>query len=154
MESESKQSKKYMPCLARFILLCFASLVTSIIFLDILLTPDFALTPVCIFLAVFVIELCFIISAIFKWNSPVYIDEEKIEQKQFGKIKTIYYSEIDNIKRTGRSYRIPWIITIRKNKEKISFEDASKVYDKFCELCTNEEIMNQLKKMFKYRDWN
>ena len=151
---ESKQSKKYMPCLSRFISLCFASLVTIIILLEILFTPNFKLIPVYIFLTVFVVNLCFIIFAIFKWNSPVYIDEEKIEQKQFGKIKTIYYSEIDNIKRTGRSYRIPWIITIRKNKEKISFEDASKVYDKFCELCTNEEIMNQLKKMFKYRDWN
>ena len=143
-----------MPCLSRFISLCFASLVTIIILLEILFTPNFKLIPVYIFLTVFVVNLCFIIFAIFKWNSPVYIDEEKIEQKQFGKIKTIYYSEIDNIKRTGRSYRIPWIITIRKNKEKISFEDASKVYDKFCELCTNEEIMNQLKKMFKYRDWN
>ena len=151
---ESEQDKKYRPCWERCIAICVASIITNVIFLDILFVFKFKLGCVCIFLVNIVVCLYFIIFAIFKLNSPVYIDEEKIAQKQFGKIKTIYYSEIENIKRTGRDLRFSWLITIRKNKEKISFEDTSKVYDKFCELCTNEEIMNQLKKMFKYRDWN
>lgn len=89
------------------------------------------------------------IFAILKWNSAVYVGVEKIEQKQFGKIKTFYYMEIEDVEMCRFPRSTQWLITVKRDKEKISFEITSKVYDKFYELCTNEEIMNKLKKILK-----
>ena len=93
------------------------------------------------------------IFSVFKWNSFVYIDGEKLRQKQFGENKIFYYGEITDIKMSMVAVtRGSWLIIVKKSKDKISFEITSKCYEEFRELCTNKEIMERLNKSLKDRN--
>ena len=48
--------------------------------------------------------------------------------------------------------RGPWLIIVKKYEDKITFEITSEVYEKFCELCTNKEIMEKLNKALNDRN--
>ena len=151
---KNEQIKFFRPRVTHFAEICVSTvwsfIIMTVIPFEVRQKDGFAsVCFLCLGLLFFALGLIGIVFAVFKWNAPVYIDDEKIEQKQFGKTKTFYYAEIKDIK----MYRLPkssqWLITVYQNEDKISFEITSKVYDKFYELCTNEEIMNKLKKILK-----
>jgi hypothetical protein len=94
-----------------------------------------------------ILNIILCIFSIFKWNAFVYIDEGKITQKQFKKVVSISYDEIDRFK-ISRSYYIRSfpMLNIYKGEEKISLEMGHKAFNHFTEVCSNGQLINKIKK--------
>lgn len=91
------------------------------------------------------INAILVIFSVWKWNSFVFIDNEKITQYQWGKEITIFYNEIEKIKyfywRDEHKYEPR--ITVCSNEKKITF---GKIYvlPKFLERCSSEKVKNEI----------
>lgn len=92
-----------------------------------------------------IINAILIIFSVGKWNSFVYIDNEKITQYQWGKEITIFYNEIEKVKyfhlRDGHNYEPR--ITIFSNGNKVTFGKI-RVLPKFLEKCSSEKVKNEI----------
>ena len=96
------------------------------------------------------LNIVFIVLFGYKWNSCVYIDEEKMVQKQFNHLKIIKFDEIDDVKLSHAYYaKVPPLITIYGNNDKIFFEITSKVLDEFVNNSSNSVINDKLEKLLK-----
>lgn len=79
--------------------------------------------------------------SVFRWNSWVYLHNDRIVQIQWGKEIVIPYSEISDVK-MDRMPPYPATITVFFDHRKISF-DSSKDYI-FLEYCTNIKINTKI----------
>ena len=95
------------------------------------------------------LHILLVVLSILNWNSPVYINSERIMQYKYGKKVSFVYDEIEDIRLSKMFFiHAPWLITIKKGEEKISFEYTSKVYKAFISTCTNKEIIQRLKTLW------
>ena len=98
---------KFCPCKVRSVIYCFGSfmlLFTSVA--GILPNVEEKKNALLLALCLFIIHILVVLYSIFKLNSYVYFDDEKIYQKQYGKIVEIKYNEIEKFKFSngGRIY--------------------------------------------------
>lgn len=152
---KNKQKNRYRPCSARCFGVCLLTFMLSFIFIVIPIEARFfgdSSIVLWLGLGFLIFNIVLVIFSVFKWNSFVHIDGEKLSQKQFGKNKIFYYGEITDIKMSMIALtRGPWLIIVKKHDDKIAFEITSEAYEKFRELCTNKEIMNKLNMALNYR---
>ena len=98
----------------------------------------------------FLLHVLFVLYSLLKLNSPIYLEEDKIFQKQFGKIISIKYNKINDVKLSFSYYvRASYGIKIYENNKKIMFEITSKVFDEFLKYCSNIEVKNKIKSLLK-----
>ena len=98
----------------------------------------------------FVLHVLFVFYSLLKLNSPIYLDEKIIVQKQFGKIISIKYDEINDVKLSFAYYiRAPYAIKVYENNKRIIFEITSKVFDEFMKYCSNIEVKNKIESLLK-----
>lgn len=94
------------------------------------------------------------IFALCKWSSPIYIYEDKIEQKQWGTLVSIKYDEIEKVEinknrlRSGDWYR--FIIYAHNQKIEMSMWAE---FDYFREKCKNPIFIDYIKHKEKDYDW-
>ena len=94
------------------------------------------------------------IFALCKWSSPIYIYEDKIEQKQWGTLVSIKYDEIEKVEinknrlRSGDCYR--FIIYAHNQKIEMSMWAE---FDYFREKCKNPIFIDYIKHKEKDYDW-
>ena len=151
---ESEQINRYRPCSARCFGACLLTFGLASLFIGISIGANFygdSVYALWLGLVFLLLNIVLVIFSIFKWNSYVYIDGEKISQKQFGKTIVLYYREITDIKMSMMSVTkgTSWLIIIKQGKNKIAFEITTKVYEQFCKLCTNENIIKKLDKLLE-----
>lgn len=98
----------------------------------------------------FLLHILFVSYSLLKLNSFICLDEDKILQKQFGKIITIKYDEITDVKLSFAFYvRAHYAIKIYENNKRIMFEITSKVFDEFINHCSNHEAKNKIERLLK-----
>ena len=99
----------------------------------------------------FLFHIIFVLYSLLKLNSPICLDENKIVQKQFGKIISIKYDNITDVKLSyfRSSAWASYAIKIYDNKKRIMFETSSKVFDVFMKYCANVEVKNKIEILFK-----
>ena len=153
---KNKQKNRYRPCSARCFGVCLLTFMLSFIFIGISIGARVSSEGVYVLLIGLVflmLNIVFVIFSVFKWNSFVCIDGEKLSQKQFGKNKVFYYEEITDIKMSMLTVtKGSWLIIVKKHKDKITFEITSEIYEKFREWCTNKEITGKLNKALNDRN--
>lgn len=138
---------KFCPCKVRSVIYCFGSfmlLFTSVA--GILPNVEEKKNALLLALCLFIIHILVVLYSIFKLNSYVYFDDEKIYQKQYGKIVEIKYNEIEKFKFSngGRIYNL---LKIYKKNKKIIFELSDKNLNLFYSKCNNKELNNKIKKV-------
>ena len=147
-----KQEKGFLPCTARCGVSCawagWASALSLILIFSV--DSDNLMIGLSIFIFFVVLSVFLTIMSIFKWNSRVVVTSERIIQRQFGKIIDLPYDKIDNVK-ISKLGKFPYLIKLTKDKEKISFDCTSKVYKAFVSTCTNQGLIENLKKLWKKR---
>ena len=142
---------KFYPCIWR----CFGILVPSLLWFIIVLLEciDLKLGLLILFgLPALIICLISGVYFMIKGNSVIYIQNYFIKQKQYKKIITIDFNEIDDIK-LSKSFivRAPALLTIYSNDKKIFFEAKKKNLDKFYSVCENDVLNKKIKEIiFQY----
>ena len=144
---------KYRPCIGRTI--SFSSLTFMLFFITtigILPNVEGKEKNIAFFLIIifFLLHIIFVLYSLLKLNSPICLDENKIVQKQFGKIISIKYDNITDVKLSFSYYvRASYAIKIYDNKKRIMFEISSKVFDGFMKCCANFEVKNKIERLLK-----
>ena len=98
-----------------------------------------------------------IVSGIFalcKWSSPIYIYEDKIEQKQFKTLVSIKYDEIEKVEIDKNRLRFSdWYrLIIYAHNQKIEMSLWAE-FDYFREKCKNPIFIDYIKHKEKDYDW-
>ena len=151
-----RKDMKYRPCIGRT--LSFSVLTFMLFFITIIgILPNVEGKEknIAVFLIIifFLIHIIFVLYSLLKLNSPICLDENKIVQKQFGKIINIKYDEINDVKLSFAYYvRASYGIKIYNNNKKIMFEITSKVFDKFMKYCSNIEVKNKIESLLKEKE--
>ena len=150
------QVKKYMPCIGRAI--SFSSLSFMLFFLIIVgILPSVEgkdKNIVFFFMIIFfLVHVLFVLYSLLKLNSPIYLFENKMSQKQFGQLINIEYDKISDAKLSFAYYiRAPYAIKVYENNKMMMFEITSKVYDEFMKYCSNIEVKNKIERLLKEKD--
>ena len=101
----------------------------------------------------FILHILVLLYSLLKLNSPIYLDENKIVQKQFGHIINIEYNKISDAKLSFAYYvRAPYAIKVYESNKKIMFEITSKVFDEFMKYCSNIEVKHKIESLLKEKD--
>lgn len=144
---------KYRPCNSRamsFSVLSFMLFVLTIVGILPSVKSEEKIIVFCLITILFLLHLLFVLYVLLKLNSLVYIDQNRIYQKQFGKIISINYDEINNIKLSFSFYiRASYVIKIYEGNKRIMFEITSKAFDEFVKHCSNIEVKNKIEKLLK-----
>ena len=144
---------KYRPCIGRTI--SFSSLSFMLFFLTIVgIFPSVEgeeKNIVFFFIIIFfALHVLFVLYSLLKLNSPIYLGENKMFQKQFGQIINIEYNKISDAKLSFAYYiRAPYAIMVYENNKRIMFEITSKVFDEFMKYCSNIEVKNKIESLLK-----
>ena len=150
------QVKKYRPCIGRTISLSILSFMLFFLVIGGVLpsVEDEEKNIVFFFIIIFfLLHVLSVLYSLLKLNSLIYIDEDKIFQKQFGKIVDIKYDEITDIKLSFAFYaRVSYAIKIYDNNKRIMFEITSKVFDEFMKCCPNIEVKNKIESLLKEKE--
>lgn len=146
-----RKDMKYRPCNGRTISFSIWTFMlfflTTIGIFTIVEGKDIAFYLTIIF---FLFHISFVLYSLLKLNSPICLDENKIVQKQFGKIISIKYDNITDVKLSFAYYvRASYAIKIYDNKKRIMFETSSKVFDEFMKYCANVEVKNKIERLLK-----
>lgn len=148
-----RKDMKYRPCIGRTI--SFSVLTFMLFFITtigILPNVEGKEKNIAFFLIIifFLIHIIFVLYSLLKLNSPIYLDENKIVQKQFGKIISITYDNITDVKISFSYYiRASYAVKIYDNNKKIMFEITSKVFDEFMKYCSNIEVKQKIESLLK-----
>ena len=148
-----RKDMKYRPCNGRTI--SFSILTFMLFFITtmgIFPTVEGKEKNIVFFLIIilFLFHIIFVLYSLLKLNSPICLDENKIVQKQFGKIISIKYDNITDVKLSESYYaRASYAIKIYDNKKRIMFETSSKVFDVFMKYCANVEVKNKIERLLK-----
>ena len=101
----------------------------------------------------FLVHVLFVLYSLLKLNSPIYLFENKMSQKQFGQLINIEYDKISDAKLSFAYYiRAPYAIKVYENNKMMMFEITSKVYDEFMKYCSNIEVKNKIERLLKEKD--
>ena len=95
------------------------------------------------------------IFALCKWSSPIYIYEDKIEQKQWGTLVSIKYDEIEKVEINKNRLRFSgdWYrFIIYAHNQKIEMSMLAE-FDYFREKCKNPIFIDYIKHKEKDYDW-
>ena len=148
-----RKDMKYRPCIGRTI--SFSILTFMLFFISIAgIFPSvengekiIAFSFAILFL---LLHVLFVLYSLLKLNSPICLEENKIVQKQFGKIISIKYDNISDVKLSFAYYvRASYAIKIYDNKKRIMFEISSKVFDEFMKYCANVEVKNKIESLLR-----
>jgi len=144
---------KYRPCIGRTISFSILSfMLFFLIILGILPSVEGEEKNIVFFFIIifFVLHVLFVFYSLLKLNSPIYLGENKMFQKQFGQIINIEYNKISNAKLSFAYYiRAPYAIKVYENNKRIMFEITSKVFDEFMKYCSNIEVKNKIESLLK-----
>ena len=147
------QVKKYRPCIGRTISFSILSfMLFFLIIVGILPSAEGEEKNIVFFFIIifFVLHVLFVFYSLLKLNSPIYLSENKMFQKQFGQIINIEYNKISNAKLSFAYYiRAPYAIKVYENNKRIMFEITSKVFDEFMKCCSNIEVKNKIESLLK-----
>ena len=147
------QVKKYRPCNGRTISLSISSFMLFLVTITgIFPSVEVEDKNIVFFFIIifFILHILVLLYSLLKLNSPIYLDENKIVQKQFGKIISIKYDNITDVKLSESYYaRASYAIKIYDNKKRIMFETSSKVFDVFMKYCANVEVKNKIERLLK-----
>ena len=139
---------KYRPCNGRTIPFSVSSFILfflSTIGIGILPNVEEKNIALIIIVFLFLLHILFVFYSLFKLNSYISIEDEKVFQKQFGKIIDIRYNDITDVKLSYAFYvKAPYAVKIYFNNKNIMFEISSKVFDAFMNNCSNIEIKNKI----------
>ena len=101
----------------------------------------------------FLLHILFVLYSLLKLNSPIYLGENKMSQKQFGQIINIEYDKISDAKLSFAYYiRAPYAIKVYENNKMMMFEITSKVYDEFMKYCSNIGVKNKIERLLKEKE--
>lgn len=145
--------KKYRPCNGRAV--SFAVLTFMLLFVTIagILPNVDEEEKKIVFLLIAILSslhVLFVLYSLLKLNSPVFLDGNKIVQKQFGKTISIDYAEITDIKLSFAYYiRASYAIKIYGNDKRIMFEITSKVFGEFMKHCSNIDAKSKIESLLK-----
>ena len=148
-----RKDLKYRPCIGRTI--SFSVLTFMLFFITtigILPNVEGKEKNIAFFLIIifFLIHIIFILYSLLKLNSPICLDENKIVQTQFGKIISIKYDNITDVKLSFAYYvRASYGIKIYDNNKKIMFEITSKAFNEFMNYCSNIEVKNIIESLLR-----
>lgn len=144
---------KYRPCIGRTISLSILSFMLFFVTIaGILPSVEVEDKNIVFFFIIifFILHILVLLYSLLKLNSPIYLDENKIVQKQFGKIINIEYNKISDAKLSFAYYiRAPYAIKVYENNKRIMFEITSKVFDEFMKYCSNIEVKNKIESSLK-----
>ena len=150
------QVKKYRPCIGRTISFSILSFMLFFLMIVRILTSVEGEEKNIVFFFIiifFVLHVLFVLYSLLKLNSPICLDENKIVQKQFGKIISIEYNKISNAKLSFAYYiRAPYAIKVYENNKRIMFEIASKCFDEFMKYCTNVEVKKKIESLLREKE--
>ena len=150
------QVKKYRPCNGRTISFSILSFMLFFVTTSgILPSVEGEEKNIVFFFIIifFLLHILFVLYSLLKLNSPIYLDENKIFQKQFGKIINIKYDKITDVKLSFAFYtRASYAIKIYDNNNKIMFEITSKVFDEFMKYCSSIEVKNKIESLLKEKE--
>ena len=145
---------KYRPCNGRSI--SFSILSFMLFFLatfGILPSVEEKNIALIIIVFLFVLHILFVFYSLFKLNSYISIEEEKMLQKQFGKTIEIMYNDITDVKLSFALYiRASYAVKVYSNNKRIMFEISSKVFDAFMNNCSNIDIKNRIISLLKEKE--
>jgi hypothetical protein len=148
-----REVKKYRSCMGRTISLSVLSFMLFFVSIaGILPSVEGEGKNIVLFFIIifFILHILLVLYSLLKLNSYIYLYENKIVQKQFGKIINIKYDEINDVKLSFSFYvRAFYGIKIYNNNKKIMFEITSKVFDEFMKCCSNIEVKHKLKNLLK-----
>ena len=125
---KNKQVKRYFPCPVTIAQIDLCTFFLSLAFIAISISTEISdnQIPLVIGICLLVASAFFLVLSFCKWNAFVYIDDEKLVQKRFGKTKTLYYEKLTDVKiRKIPDSVWPHIVTVWQEKEKICFEITS-----------------------------
>ena len=149
-----RKNYKYRPCIGRSV--SFSIMSFMLFFISIVgILPNVEKKIIALVLVVFffLLNIIFVLYSILKLNSYVYLDNDKIFQKQYGKMIEINYDNITDVKLSFAWYiRSSYAIKIYDKNKKIMFEITSKVFEKFISLCSNTEVKNKIDKLLKEKN--
>ena len=111
---------------------------------------DIKIVILCVFFALAAIvplTICLVFT-FFKWNTTIFISHDGINQREFGHIKRIHFSDINKIDYQyysffGKCY-LSAILTI-DDDNKIIIETKTRCFRFLMDECFNEEIKNDVK---------
>ena len=150
------QVKKYMPCIVRTISFSILSfMLFFLIIVGILPSVEGKDKNIVFFFMIifFLVHVLFVLYSLLKLNSPIYLFENKMSQKQFGQLINIEYDKISDAKLSFAYYiRAPYAIKVYENNKMMMFEITSKVYDEFMKCCSNIEVKNKIERLLKEKD--
>ena len=148
-----KKDIKYRPCIGRTISLSILSFMLFFVTIaGILPSVEVEDKNIVFFFIIifFILHILVLLYSLLKLNSPIYLDENKIVQKQFGQIINIEYNKISDAKLSFAYYiRAPYAIKVYENNKRIMFEISSKVFDEFMKYCSNIEVKNKIGSLLK-----
>ena len=144
---------KYSPCIGRTISLSILSFMLFFVTIAGVLPSVEGKDKNIVFFFIiifFILHILVLLYSLLKLNSPIYLDENKIVQKQFGQIINIEYNKISDAKLSFAYYiRAPYAIKVYENNKRIMFEITSKVFDEFMKYCSNIEVKNKIESLLK-----
>lgn len=150
------QVKKYRPCIVRTISFSILSFMLFFVTIAGILPSVEGKDKNIVFFFIiifFILHVLLVLYSLLKLNSSIYLDENKIVQKQFGKIINIKYDKINDVKLSFSYYaRAPYAIKVYENNKRIMFEITSKVFDEFMKYCSNVEVKNKIKSLLKEKE--
>ena len=143
---------KYRPCIGRTV--SFSGLSFMLFFVTIVgIFPNVKGEKIIVFFLIiilFLLHILFVFYSLLKLNSYIFIEENRVFQKQFGKIIDITYDEITDVKLSFAFYvRAPYAIKIYSNNKRVMFEITSKVFDEFMKRCSNIEVKKKIESLLK-----
>ena len=150
------QGKKYKPCIGRTISFSILSFMLFFVTIAGILpsVEDEDKNIVFFFVIIFfLLHVLFILYSLLKLNSPIYLGENKMSQKQFGQIINIEYDKISDVKVSFAYYiRAPYALKVYENNKMMMFEITSKVYNEFMKFCSNIEVKNKIERLLKEKE--
>lgn len=150
-----KEAKRFISLIGFSFGMSFMPFWTSIIcfFLFIYERETFGISVLIIAIALLLFAIVGGIFALCKWSSPIYIYEDKIEQKQFRTLVSIKYDEIEKVEIKKKRLRYDYYrFIIYAHNQKIEMSLWSE-FDYFREKCTNSVFTDYIKLKSKEYDF-
>ena len=148
---KNKAQRGIRPCNGRSIAICVITFLLTVVLLSLAITS--VENNLKILFAIFAIVLMILGVLLFaiymyRYNSPIYIDEQSISQKQFGKTIKFEYSEVDNITfKHSMFFKVPAIISMYQKNQRIVFELTSDVLDEITAKCSCDDLVLKINKI-------
>lgn len=150
---ENKVKRGIRPCNGRSIAICVITFLLTVVLLSLSITANantFKFLFVILAVAWIILGVLLFAIYMYRYNSPIYIDEQSISQKQFGKTIKFEYSEVDNITfKHSMFLKVPPIISLCCKNQKIAFELTSDILDEISAHCSCDDMLVKINKIIR-----